>query len=997
MFSEQFISLSDIYLAYRKAKSEAFYDNLHPNAISYVEFESGLQENIESIYELITSGTNEWWKNKDVIGGHLYVPKSIDDTPWNNLESIHFRSIDPNLDWEQRFSENSKLRLEAKYRLIITPTVAFQIISALWIIKAGHKFEEKLDKNLSFGNRLRRKRHILEDLGSFNGPVNEDSSGLFSPYFSAYRNWRQKGLDTMQQLVEAGNSITAITMDLAGFYHNVSPNFLLRPSFLKAIDVTLSPDEIKFTQLVLKAIEYWYEQTPDFMERPEGALPVGLSASKVISNVLLFELDQQIESGINPAYYGRYVDDIFLVINTSGSSPSGNQILELISKNVQCIKIDRKAGKPPGLKIKFNYASDSDLRFTASKQKIFSLSSEHGLDLVNQISSQIRAQSSEYRMLPEVPRSSAEMADKALLASSDASLIADALRKADVVSIKRLGLSLLIRDIESYSSDLARPDWMELRTQFYGLAHRYLVTPRGLFELFGYYKRVFSLMVSNYDFSEAEKFITNLYSCFDLIQRTTTQEKGRAQRIQLCKCYFEKVLLQSSLQAAGAKNFDKWSQLRLLLKKLFDHSDSQRIDIKKKNLKALTESFLLADLGGRPYKEYWYYGQDQDIRKVRVPRSIHVRRVLRLASIRKFQKSADLKLPHWPALAFPTRPLSIQEIALISPATLDDNLLFRRSIWGLRGAKIPTNSFIGRNLVDDGCYISIPTKRKEKTCVALTNFETTVRQFQGALAKEPDRSLIRYEKVNRLINSILRASRQSDYVVFPECSLPRRWAISIAAKLAQQGISLIAGTEYYDHKTGGRIIRNDCLVSLATRWPGYPSNIVFMQPKLRPSHGEAELLRKANFRQYIPKNEKEILPIYEHGKFHFGVLICSDMTNPENRVRFQGKVDGLFVLEWNPDVKTFSFLVEGAAHDVHAFIVQVNNRLFGDSRVRAPYRVEHMRDSVRIKGGIEDYFVIAELDFNSLRKFQRKRNMNDKEALFKPTPVGFQLSPRRKR
>lgn len=221
--------------------------------------------------------------------------------------------------------------------------------------------------------------------------------------------------------------------------------------------------------------------------------------------------------------------------------------------------------------------------------------------------------------------------------------------------------------------------------------------------------------------------------------------------------------------------------------------------------------------------------------------------------------------------------------------------------------------------------------------------------------------------------------------------------MSVAAKLAQQGISLIAGIEYYDHKNGGRIIRNDSLVSLATRWPGYPSNIVFMQPKLRPSHGEAELIRKAKARQYIPKKENEILPIYEHGKFHFGVLICSDMTNPENRVRFQGKVDGLFVLEWNPDVKTFSFLVEGAAHDVHAFIVQVNNRLYGDSRVRAPYRVEHMRDSVRIKGGIEDYFVIAELDFNSLRKFQRKRNMNDKEAVFKPTPIGFKMSPRRKR
>jgi len=138
------------------------------------------------------------------------------------------------------------------------------------------------------------------------------------------------------------------------------------------------------------------------------------------------------------------------------------------------------------------------------------------------------------------------------------------------------------------------------------------------------------------------------------------------------------------------------------------------------------------------------------------------------------------------------------------------------------------------------------------------------------------------------------------------------------------------------------------------------------------------------------------LPIYKHGEFHFGVLICSDLTNPNNRVRFQGKVDCLFVLEWNPDVKTFSFLVEGAAHDVHSFIVQVNNRTYGDSRVRAPFRVDYMRDLVRVKGGLSDTFVIAEIDYKSLRQFQKKGIMTDSKSKFKPVPVGFNMSDSRK-
>lgn len=704
-FDSEFIPLADVYLAYRKAKSDAYYDNLHPSALAFSEFEQDIQTNIEKLHRLIIKGEVEWWEDLSFIGGYLYVPKSVNDSIWNDSVEIHYRSIDPSYDWEQRFCESGNKRLNAVYRLIITPTVEYQIVSALWILKVGHKLESKLNKNLSYGNRLRRRKHLLSDFGDFIGPLNSDSLGLFAPYFSAYRNWRQKGLDAMRRLVEAGKPATAVTMDLAGFYHNASPNFLLKPNFLKMIGVELTSNEKKFTQLLLDSINCWYRHTPDYEHRTEGALPVGLSSSKVISNVLLYELDKDVNEGISPAYYGRYVDDVFLVFETPENITNGNSVVEHLANNIESLKNDRIKGKPSSLKLKFGYASDSDLRFSADKQKIFSLSSEHGLDLINQISSQIRAQSSEYRMLPEVPRSSVLMAEKALLASPDASLIADALRKADVVSIRRLGLSLLLRDIESYSSDLSRADWSELRQEFYGLVHRYLLTPKGLFELFNYYHRVFSLMVANYDFSDADKFIVNLTKCFDLIERTTVIEKGRKERIHRCKMYFGKILVQTTLQASTSKYFDQWQKIRSLLKKLFEFSEQSSLVIRKPYLARLSDNLLFADLGARPYKDYWYYSQEQHINKVKVPKSPSVRKILRLASIRKFRTAADLKLPHWPALAFPTRPLSIQEIALTAPKVLDDNLLFRRSIFGLRGAKTLRTSAVGRSdHAEQGCY-----------------------------------------------------------------------------------------------------------------------------------------------------------------------------------------------------------------------------------------------------------------------------------------------------
>ena len=170
-----------------------------------------------------------------------------------------------------------------------------------------------------------------------------------------------------------------------------------------------------------------------------------------------------------------------------------------------------------------------------------------------------------------------------------------------------------------------------------------------------------------------------------------------------------------------------------------------------------------------------------------------------------------------------------------------------------------------------------------------------------------------------------------------------------------------------------------------------------MQPKLEPSHSEKQELANLKKQLYVPSGGIDSLPIYDHGGFYFGVLICSDLTNPINRVRYQGKVDSLFVLEWNKDVKTFSFLVEGTAHDVHTFVVQVNNRAYGDSRIRAPYKEEYMRDSVRVKGGISDYYVTGQIDYNSLRDFQKRNCMTNRNAIFKPVPIGYKMSPKRKK
>lgn len=99
------------------------------------------------------------------------------------------------------------------------------------------------------------------------------------------------------------------------------------------------------------------------------------------------------------------------------------------------------------------------------------------------------------------------------------------------------------------------------------------------------------------------------------------------------------------------------------------------------------------------------------------------------------------------------------------------------------------------------------------------------------------------------------------------------------------------------------------------------------------------------------------------------------------------KADVLFVPERNQDTETFNALVESAALKMHAYIIQCNDRQYGDSRIRAPAKDSWERDVLRVKGGVTDYCVIGEIDVQALRQFQSSHRSPN--GPFKPVPDGF--------
>lgn len=1011
-----FITLRDVYVAYRKAKKEAFIDPNSAHGLKFVAYEENLAENLETLLSRLNSG--KWSDDISFIGTYTYIPKSIDSNDVNaaNNSLVHFCATDPLEDWKRIHGETNKS--ETDYRLIIDATTDYMIVSALWVLKVGHKYDACLDSRFAVGNRLRRLRPSKGAPAGTVGVVNEKSHSLFAPYFSAYGSWRQRGLQAMKSELEKDHHIVAVTMDLKRFYHYIDPAFLLHPCYLDTVGLTLTTDEISFTKHLLTSIHTWRNNT-DEKDNNLG-IPVGLSASSVIANVLLNEFDGVIREELMPVYYGRYVDDIFLVLRPGEKFTRGEDFLKWLAKRLSNVMdySDKLPGPKsgPGLTLKLSYAGKSKLIFVGKKQKIFQLEGKSGLDLIHPIIEQIRSQASEHRLLPELPEDEAGMAMRSLLVTPDATLEADALRKADVVTLRRAGFALLLSEIEAHSRDLEPNCWRDRRREFYGLAERHLVTPRGVFDYFRYIPRTLGLMVASRDWEEAESFIYRLRQVIELIKMTTKTTNGNSTS---CWINLNRRIQEAILQAypAGVKNFPITNILKALHAAIPNMEDELHTSIDPLEL---ADRLKMADWGRTSYAQLWI--ESKLPTGIETPpliaQHIITRRYLKLHIIEWFRTQANLQPTHWPALAFPTRPISLASITMRLTVNNKNLHHLKRLSAAFRGAWMPASHGLilsgppGGTACPNGpkcpngpshvncpkCpneyrHLFVPESKNSKIRVAVTNFETTDKQWLAAVRDEPDLSFARYERLQKLLNHVMHERPRPSYVVLPECSLPRKWMMPIAQKLAINHISLLAGLEY-ERAPGG--VKNEALVSLTTNFSGYPAQFCLTQSKLAPAWAEENHVRE-KLGVGIIRPDRLFRPIYVHKGFHFGLLLCSDLTDIRNRSHFQGWVDALFVLEWNQDLNTFSSLVESGALDLHAFVIQANNRQYGDSRIRGPFREEHKRDIVRVKGGVHDYYVIGEIQYKPLRDFQSAASPDmSGNALFKPFPIGFEISPQRR-
>ena len=152
---------------------------------------------------------------------------------------------------------------------------------------------------------------------------------------------------------------------------------------------------------------------PEFIENNisfnEKLLPIGMLSSNILANWYLFNFDKNVLDKVNPIFYGRYVDDILIVIENNNTCtkricnnncPTEEFTTEfLLNKYLKQIFI-----KIAESDSEYNLANYNNLIIQSEKVKIFSFDANSSIALLTKFKDNIRKHSSEFRFLPEDDR-----------------------------------------------------------------------------------------------------------------------------------------------------------------------------------------------------------------------------------------------------------------------------------------------------------------------------------------------------------------------------------------------------------------------------------------------------------------------------------------------------------------------------------------------------------------------------------------------------------------
>lgn len=903
----------------------------------------------------------------------------------------------------------SNLRTQNEYKIdevnyFISGNISIYILSMLWSIKVGPYIDNELSEDC-LGNRL----DIEKDKNSIKSDYR-----LFKLYINQYNQWRDKAIQSGLDLLEKNNDVLLIALDFKQCYYRLPVKW---EAIVELINNNAPKNDVEYflflTNIIKKIHSEYFSKTEKYLNKthktdaessiPEG-IPVGLPSSRILANWELKGFDAAIINNLRPYYFGRYVDDILIVLHNPKKElmQNNNNVPDIIeeyfiktnileNRNVEDNKADdNKNGSPNDPTGHFyKVVNYPNLSIQNSKIILHYYDHQHSWAGLKEFKEELKRNASEFRFLPSEDQYK-DLVDEAYDIQYDGSIY----KFRSVIGINenatKLSHFLYKQQLKNWlGNDSLRNKTIDEIFRFY--------QGKNIFDYCRLWEKIFTLFIVSQRYREFYRFHRELEKT---IQKLVYINDGMVSKklIEDCKVY-KKIAISLAIGYMGEKILKEKtsSQFYFLVKEEFGKNNDQELEelvIPRNKLPRLfRESMLLRHQNMFwPLLDYTNFSGD----------------------LTKFDWSAfpnDLKINN-KKFYFRSRFIQLDEVLLIDYlrnilALEQESNFEKRNFFQFNEYITTIQSANDRNVNDPHSYaknissnnINFELEKKEIIKI-FTKIQSLNQPSKGLsvgivnlIVKEQDieacynpikKTTNRYQRQIELFDLINLGIREPkcDLMVFPEFSIPFAWLPFMVNQARRNCIGFIFGIEH--------IIRKPYALNLVATILPYKDENHFTNVYLS--------LRLKNY--YSPKEEHELSlfnlrrPNYDflYEKFSwngavFSTYNCYELTDINHRGLFRSEIDLLIAVEYNQDINYFSNIIEAATRDIHCYTIQANTSNYGDSRVISPMVTEKM-NIIRVKGGDNSVLLKTVLDIKALRDFQ-SREYSPSHNEYKPTPAGY--------
>lgn len=1014
--------------AYQKLKRMLYYERLDLiNRNNLVEFESSLGNDLGQIEDELKKYLD--WVKSYVLNNRIPTEVSreirkISLSIYPKKIELKNDSFDPNFITDEIEDENFQL---TKENVFVNMPISLQVLGILWLTEIGYRLDDQMGEYV-YGNRL-IKEGIDDDGSKFKGR-------LFKQYHYQYSKWWKKGLAKAKSILrDDEQDVVLINFDIKTFYHSIC---LRRSDLRRAIDFeNISPENQFLHKVLEKVLEKYRNLITELAlkKNSEGfSLPIGYIPSNVLANWYLEDFDKTIFESLRPAYYGRYVDDLFVVFQSGipkSKSQRKKEQEEIENRVASALKIPRSQLKNLRIseaqyrfikyldkRLQFKRSNKTDdcaqervlidfiindakgLEVQSDKLFVYELSVGSPANLIENFIKDQRQKSSEFRFEAEesdqVPSDFGDILFEQSFENEDGTKA-----KIKRLSQDKFKLSVFLSRLLRRSSSSEEMDFSEQLGKlisFYKGAN--------CIESWWVWEKVILLLIIN---KKPELFKNFIENCLKSINNLEQGGDLSSNHLEKCKNTLFKYL--SICIKNGIAGDLKFASIRIanFLEKSGLSSSFQHVRANSFVRNEYASFPLIGLLKGAQDEEFTYFSYEKVLKQIeRLDFEIGnveseyppiVVKYWQVALIQWLKTIYTLKLKTGSSinrtylgdelLAHEVLEAAFEKYYAINYSG-GDPIEFRRKHffeWSKESVKEFTDGEIEpkkHGLRKIGFKIN--SEAQETSQFGLVNEYVDAENYKQS-AKGTPKINGRRETALTILDEAQK--KGCDLLIQPELAVPHYFVADYCQYSDRHEMGIVAGIEHF---RVGNVIFNFILTVLPIKIDGiYRDSIPVLRLKNHYAHIEEVMVN--GFQATVPKPKIYDYHLFQWRGLYFTNYYCYELADINHRSIFQGEIDVLIAPVWNPDTNYYNGIVETSAREIHCVFSQVNTANYGDTRWTVPKKTE-LKNPIVLKGGTtkEHSYILAlaEISPKELREFQfLDYNLQKQKGSFKPTPPDF--------